>query len=116
MLEGIEILAQTEIMKPASWIWIVIAAGLTLLAIGVVFITIGSLILDDAFIASGGIMIICSVVILFVSIPLSEICQKPTGRYEYKVTIGENISFTELYEKYEVIGQDGKIWTIRDKE
>lgn len=41
---------------------------------------------------------------------------KPTGRYKYKVTIDESVSITEVYEKYNVIKQDGKIWTIEDKK
>lgn len=40
----------------------------------------------------------------------------PTGRYEYKVILDETYPATQLYEKYEVVGQDGKIWIIQDKE
>ena len=41
---------------------------------------------------------------------------KPTGRYKYKVTIDKSVSMIEVYEKYNVIEQDGKIWTIEDKK
>ena len=34
---------------------------------------------------------------------------------EYKVTIDESTSMTEFYEKYEVIDQEGLIFTVREK-
>lgn len=34
---------------------------------------------------------------------------------QYKVTISEEVSMTEFYERYEVIDQDGKIFTVREK-
>lgn len=40
----------------------------------------------------------------------------PTGRYEYKVILDETYPATQLYEEYEVVGQDGKIWIIQEKE
>lgn len=33
----------------------------------------------------------------------------------YKVTISEEVSMAEFYEHYEVVDQDGKIFTIREK-
>lgn len=33
----------------------------------------------------------------------------------YKVTISDEVSMTEFYEHYEVIDQDGKIFTVREK-
>lgn len=117
MLEGIEILAQSEIMQCASWVLIVIASGFTLLIIGSIFIAISKSILDDdVFATSGGIMIILGGVTLIVSILLSDTFQEPTGRYKYQVLIGENVSFTDIYSNYEVVDQNGKIWTIREKQ
>lgn len=34
----------------------------------------------------------------------------------YKVTISEEVSLNDFMEKYEIIDQDGKIYTIREKE
>ena len=34
---------------------------------------------------------------------------------QYKVTISEEVSMTDFYEHYEVIEQDGKIFTVREK-
>ena len=34
---------------------------------------------------------------------------------EYKVTISDDVSLTEFYEKYEIIEQDGKIYTVKER-
>ena len=34
---------------------------------------------------------------------------------QYKVTVSDEVSMTEFYEHYEVIEQDGKIFTVREK-
>lgn len=40
----------------------------------------------------------------------------PTGEYRYQVTIDEDTNFVEFYEKYDLIEQEGKIYTIELKE
>jgi uncharacterized membrane protein YagU involved in acid resistance len=34
---------------------------------------------------------------------------------QYKITVSDEVSLTEFYERYEVIDQDGKIFTVREK-
>ena len=41
---------------------------------------------------------------------------KNTGRYKYEATIDEDVPFTEVYEKYDVVKQKGDIWVLKDKE
>ena len=64
--------------------------------------------------------IICGLVVafivLFLTMGLWAPVDTPTGRYEYKVILDETYPATQLYENYEVIGQDGKIWIIQEKE
>ena len=63
--------------------------------------------------------IVISIIISLVSLTSILIMQsyiKPTGRYKYKVIIDKSVSMIEVYEKYNVIEQDGKIWTIEDKK
>lgn len=43
------------------------------------------------------------------------ILTEESGRYEYECIINDDVSFKELYDKYEIVEQNGKIWTIRDK-
>ena len=35
---------------------------------------------------------------------------------QYKVTVDETVSMTEFMEKYEIIEQEGKIYTVREKK
>ena len=35
---------------------------------------------------------------------------------QYKVTINDSVSMTEFLDKYEIIDQDGKIYTVRERE
>lgn len=40
----------------------------------------------------------------------------PSGRLEYQVIISDDYPAKNLYEKYEVVKTEGKIWYIQDKE
>lgn len=42
--------------------------------------------------------------------------ENPTGKYTYKVTISDEVNFVEFDNKYEIIDQDGLIYTISEKE
>ena len=114
MLEGIEILAQTEIMKNPDWTSLFFTAMLIFILLGFLMAIIGGIIDMWKLIACGVGLAIGTFVTSFIISP--SISPEPTGRYEYQVTIDDTVSFTELYEKYKVIDQNGKIWTIRDKE
>ena len=35
---------------------------------------------------------------------------------QYKISISENVSFVEFYEKYEIVDQEGSIFTVREKD
>ena len=52
---------------------------------------------------------------MFGLLPL-KLYQTPTAyETQYKVTVSDKVSMTEFYEHYEVIEQDGKIFTVREK-
>jgi hypothetical protein len=42
--------------------------------------------------------------------------QIETGRYQYTVLIDDDTPFVEIYEKYDVVDANGKVWTLKDKE
>lgn len=45
------------------------------------------------------------------------ICEIPSEyATEYKVTITDEVKMTDFLEKYEIVGQEGKIYTVREKE
>lgn len=55
-------------------------------------------------------------ILAFIGFFLSLIITVPTGKMEYKVTIDENVSFTHMYDHYEIVNQEGTIYTIREKD
>ena len=60
---------------------------------------------------------IIALIVLIVSCLLLTIGPRTeTGRYEYMVQFNDDVSFVEVYEKYEVLEQRGNVWTIQDKE
>ena len=50
--------------------------------------------------------------------PLIGFCSGEPTKYEtqYKITIDDSVSMTEFLDKYEIIDQDGKIYTVRERE
>ena len=114
MLEGIEILSQIEIMKNPDWTSL-------FCFIVVVFIFLGLILTNGGLISDNKQLTICAACFTFglfiAALIIIGLTQKePSGRYEYKVLLDEDVSFTEIYEKYGVVGQEGLIWTLNDKE
>ena len=108
MLEGIEILNKTEIMKPTIFVGILFVG----LIVGIILLLVG--VVSDFNVISilgGAISFIC---IILNATPLAD--EQPTGKYKYQVLIDETVSMTDFYEKYEVIDKEGQIWTIKEKE
>lgn len=113
MLEGIEILDKTEILYTSE-----VAVLFCVLSMVAIIVT------AVAFVASLNVghikaAIICAVVCVLSIITIivsSSFIDKPTGTYEYKVTIDDSVSMNEFQEKYEIIRTEGKIYTIKEKE
>ena len=43
-------------------------------------------------------------------------CFKAYSHIEYKVTIDDSVSMNEFLDKYEILDQEGKIYTVKEKE
>lgn len=118
-MNGIEILASNEVaIAWASWDWtsFLIVTGITFgLALIVGFIT-GLSEMDTFF----GLFVF---IIIFVigsglfGVGAGFTCGEPI-EYEtqYKVTIDDSVSMNEFIEKYEIISQEGKIYTVRERK
>lgn len=114
MIEGIDILNKTMTTDTCGWVFnIVIICALVLI---VSFITFIIFAVSECF----GIANICFRVLIasiFAVLLVAMINpQTETGRYRYEVTIDDSVSFLDLHEKYDVIEQNGMIWTLEDKE
>ena len=92
----------------ASWIAVFIAAICVIVGILLIF----NADYDDGIIVLGVMCILASIIILIVTF-IHEVT-KPYPQYQ--VTITETTNMKEFYEKYDILKQDGMIFTIRDKD
>lgn len=109
-MEGIEILNKTMMTE---------TTGLAVL--GVLCIIVGSVIFlggwSDGFDHDWlNVMAILLGTVIFITGLACAAYEKDTGRYQYEAIIDESVSMTEVYEKYKVVKQKGKIWILEDKE
>lgn len=112
MIKGIEMLNKTAITEPGKTTLIVFFIAAVVFIIS--FILVIHLGANDNVIG-----IVISSVLFFTSLIVMVGCkfiEQPTGRYRYEVTINKDVSIQEVYEKYNVIEQDGKKWILEDKE
>lgn len=116
-MRGIEILTSAQVATGCSFNWD--ACWLTTAVVLVVWVIFGVISAmeeyDYSFIP---IAVIVGVFSGFIVGPLAGgvLCTTPTDyETQYKVTISEEVSMTKFLEHYEVIDQDGKIFTVREK-
>lgn len=108
-MDGIDILNQVDVLVPhtRTIVFLIVVA----IAWAITFCL--SAFIDDMKIP----MYVCTGIVIISIICVSAFGKtEPSGRYQYEVTIDDSVSFTELYEKYDVIEQKGKIWILEDKE
>lgn len=92
-----EVTKYTEVYS--GWIWVFIV-----FAIICVFVAIE----EESFLLGFVVSAIIAVILAFN--PVSKIPYQ-----EYKVTISDNVQFTDFTSKYDVIEQEGKIYTVKLK-
>ena len=113
-MEGIYILNKTMITDTCGWALIVVAICVSVLVVS--FITF----IICAGYGCFGIANVCFWVIIVSIVSTVSIAiinpQTETGRYRYEATIDDDVSFLDLQERYNVIEQNGRIWTLEDKE
>lgn len=123
-MTGVEILTTEEVACAFVFNWPVfwIVFGITFVIGGV--IALGCLLKD--FCGGNKELIVIIITVVFLTTVLSVlmgglfadgILPKPT-EYEthYKVIIDDSVSVNEFNEKYEIIGQEGKIYTVRERD
>lgn len=111
-MSGMTILTQHPIVEYAGQVWVVLAA--------IAFILTISFLIATAVCGEKETLYYCGVFLLllfaFSLIGKGRYKQVETGRYEYQVLLDETVDINELASRYDIIGQDGLIWTIQDKE
>lgn len=116
MIEGIEVLSQSEITTTPCWIWIFLFVSLFVMILGFVLATICVSFNKKIGAKLGAVSIIFGIVLYCIDWICGCIIKVPTGEYTYKVTISDEVNFVEFNNKYEIIDQEGLIYTIKEKE
>ena len=115
-MDGITVLSQSEITTKPCWIWIFLFVSLFVIILGVVLATICASFNKKIGIKLGTVFTIFGIVLFFIDWICGAIIKVPTRKYTYKVTISDEVNFVEFNNKYEIIDQDGLIYTIKEKE
>ena len=115
-MTGVEILATEQVVVEIAYNWL--AAGFCFLAIVVFGVIIGAFIKDFNKVLGtliGGLAGLLAGTLAWCVV--IAVTSKPIA-YEanYKVIISGEVSMTEFLERYEIIDQDGKIFTVREVE
>lgn len=114
MIEGVTILSKEMIMEPDIRIsFIIFIFGILTIGAGV-FISCLYINIDIRGVTIGCIITVIGIIVYVVSLRFP--VEVESGRYQYKATIEKSVSFNEVYEKYNVIEQDGNLWILEDKE
>lgn len=115
-MAGVEILATQEVVAEWAYDWgaFMVTFGIVLIVMTIAGISVSieqcdwsNLIICMFFGAIMGAIIGCLGGALFQD-PMSYVT-------EYKVTVSDEVSMTEFCERYEVVDQEGKIFTVREK-
>ena len=117
-MNGVEILNQTTIYEKAAywWIfWVILVAGF-LISLGVAIYNWARYGFDGAF-----IVIIMAITLLCfwvgcLGVALSEHDTDTVDHIEYQVTVSDDVNFNEFSSKYEILDQEGKIYTVKERE
>lgn len=111
-IDGVTVLTQHPIMEYAGQVWIILTA--------IAFILTFSFLIMALVCNSSKAFdyYIVFFIMLFVFGIVGKVRFKPveTGRYEYQVLLDETVDINELALRYDIVGQDGLIWTLEDKK
>ena len=107
-MNGVEILSETAITLWHGW-----TMGIAFL----IAVIAGLIILFLTKEATPGI---CAGILTFFLCTMffcvSGVGKYKTGEYNYKVTIDDSVSMNEFMDKYEILDQEGKIYTVKERE
>lgn len=111
-MAGVDILTKTEIFIMPTW-WKIAM---------IVTVVVGGIAIPIAITESLDycVSVICSIlsvacVAMFALLIFGE-HRVSTGRYRYQAVISDEVSLNDIYERYEIVKQDGRLWTLEDKK
>ena len=111
-MEGVEILSTTSIYNTFLPGWIGAIGFFSMF----VFLVLGIIcICSDRY----GLLVLCGVltVAMFAVAICGDIDNKNSVHHmEHKVTINDSVAFNDFLEYYEILDQEGKIYTVKERE
>jgi hypothetical protein len=111
-MNGVEILSSETIYNTILPEWC-IGVGL---GCGFIFV----MLMIISIVNERGIGVILSIIAIIASIVVAGlgdgINTNSVHHIEYKVTIDDSVSMNEFLDKYEILDQEGKIYTVRERE
>jgi hypothetical protein len=116
MLEGIKVLSKVENVSDLKVFFILNIIFLCLSVIFVVMTIVEAGKGRDKLAIIGIILFIFFMILFMISICLDDNIKKPNGTYTYKVIVDENVSMVDFNENYEILEQDGLIYTIIERD
>lgn len=116
MIKGIEVLSQAEVVTEAMFNWKVF--WFTVAVVGVIGILISILALQD--VGWDAVAIFSAAIVVFagglIGAMMGAVFEIPkTYETQYKVIISDEVPMNEFLEKYEIVDQEGKIYTVKEK-
>ena len=116
-MNGVEILASNEVLTSVgtNWTYFWITLGIVM-GVGSIIGFIAGYITDDC-VTGLFAGFLCSIFLgVLIGFAVGDIYGTHAYITEYQVTLSDEVSMAEFTEKYEVIGQNGKIFTVIEKE
>lgn len=117
-MNGVEILNQTTIYQTDyywSILWAFVGAGF-LISLSVSIYNWAQYGFDGAFIVRIILVTTVCALIGFLATGISEHDTDTVDHIEYQVTVSDDVNFNEFAAKYEILDQEGKIYTVKERE
>ena len=115
-MSGVEILATEKVASETIFNW-----GAFWITFGIIFVILLSLAIGairDKCINIGVSFIVVGLIAASVfGALIGQLGEKPVAyKNQYKVTISDEVSMNEFSERYEIIDQEGRIYTVEERE
>ncbi len=115
MMNGVEILASSEIVAEVVFNWFAFTIVFVIITIIAAFVAYA---IDDSIDEKITTFFIIAILLGgFLGLVAGVSFVTPT-KYEthYKVTIDDSVSMNEFLDKYEILDQEGKIYTVKERD
>lgn len=114
-MNGVEIL--NEYVVSTTPVWVIVVSILGMIG-GIVLACVAERCMSDT---AWWICFACAVLCIVMSFTLCILMNttdlfKEYSHVEYQVTIDNSVSMNEFLDKYEILDQEGKIYTVKERE